>query len=470
MNTDTDTDTLGRVLRAAVSDVDSPAGFAEAALRKGRRRRSRVRAALASAAVAVTVITGGVLTGMPAWKSASDSITPATDARLGKPTRGDLAGDAEFVDRARSVWRAELPDLLGRVTNTRPGACWAVLGEPHVYWAGRTADGSAAVVMQTIRSTPATCPVNVEPRQTTAVGLVGTDVHSRFHLLGVVASGFGNQAAEVFLFGPGESTVIALEESQARYVSPAPAVGPDGRVAREWQELVFRDGVATMRLDRATSPPDRLKARFAKRKPAEPGETVPDQDLVPAFTTFHVQAVIDKWIGNAGPAPYLGWSAVRGDLGGPRQDPAERARRFVGALNRGGHTDPADREPGLPAREGWGQPGGWHVTAELPDRRTVVLGEHLIGDVTHLFAVLWRGDEVDRVVPGGPVDGSRPLPVKLRLPDGQGWIVAHEGSRLRWRSGDGPWTALPGDAALLPEQATHVEVFTGGRLVVLPLA
>ncbi|MEK8105276.1 hypothetical protein NKG94_08965 [Micromonospora sp. M12] len=50
------------------------------------------------------------------------------------------------------------------------------------------------------------------------------------------------------------------------------------------------------------------------------------------------------------------------------------------------------------------------------------------------------------------------LPVRLRLPDDQGFLVAAEGSALSYRVGDGQWQDAGRDAALLPATATDVQV------------
>ncbi|WP_112668663.1 hypothetical protein [Micromonospora saelicesensis] len=55
-------------------------------------------------------------------------------------------------------------------------------------------------------------------------------------------------------------------------------------------------------------------------------------------------------------------------------------------------------------------------------------------------------------------DWSAPLPVRLRLPDDQGVLVAAEGSALSYRVGDGQWQDAGRNAALLPAAATDVRV------------
>jgi hypothetical protein len=57
----------------------------------------------------------------------------------------------------------------------------------------------------------------------------------------------------------------------------------------------------------------------------------------------------------------------------------------------------------------------------------------------------------------------------MKLPDGQGWVVADRGATLRQRTGDGPWQAAGRDAALLPAAANEVEVTRPGMSPVASL-
>ncbi|MCP3803070.1 hypothetical protein NLX83_27720 [Allokutzneria sp. A3M-2-11 16] len=478
----TESDALGRVLHAAVSDVDTPLGFAEAALRKGKQRRKRVRAAMVGTALAITAMVGGLVSSVPVWLADSENVTPASDPRLGRPTGGDLAGDAELLSQSRILWNRELKALLDRLLSNAPAGCWDALGEPHVYWSGRTGAGPASVVMQAIRTTDS-CFAHIARGEFTAVGLIGTDSTGKgVHLLGVTLKGAANSEEEVFLFGPDDNTVVALQESGARYYSRRAEVQADGKVTRDWHALSYRDGVATVVIPPAEPRPQpQNDPAFAKRTQAQPGATVPPEDRVRPFSTARSRGMVTGH-GNVG---YFGWLNLQGHLGGPRLEFAERLRRFNDVLDRMGYSDPAFRgaaraRPGeltlipmAPAgRQGEspstlqgvtpGLAGGWHVTAVLPDGRTVIVGEEPINNSVHTYAVLWRGDVVDQVIHGAPAERDPVLPVNIRMPDGQGWIVARQGAKLKWRSTTGVWTDLPGDAALLPADAEMVNVTAPG--------
>jgi hypothetical protein len=75
-----------------------------------------------------------------------------------------------------------------------------------------------------------------------------------------------------------------------------------------------------------------------------------------------------------------------------------------------------------------------------------------------------------QVAHGGPIDSEAALPVTVRLPGGDGWVVARLKATLRWRSDTGPWRLAGQDAALIPATATQVEVTPAGastRIVTL---
>jgi hypothetical protein len=112
--------------------------------------------------------------------------------------------------------------------------------------------------------------------------------------------------------------------------------------------------------------------------------------------------------------------------------------------------------------EVWQFQSDWDVTAGLPDGRLVILKETQVEWDTPRLTVMVSSDhystEVD-IVDGGPVDSSEVLPVRFRIPDGGGWIVADKGKALSYRTApDGEWQDAGRDAALLPDNTTEVTV------------
>jgi hypothetical protein len=136
------------------------------------------------------------------------------------------------------------------------------------------------------------------------------------------------------------------------------------------------------------------------------------------------------------------WPDARGD----------RRTQLYLALHRPVEAVPSDR---------WlaGSAGhdAWYAYGATPDGRRLV-GTDLaaLGDPSRAYAVLLDGGGRATVVDGGTVDRVSAVPFRVRLPDGQGWLVAAKGSELSWRVGSGAWTSAGRDAALLPAPATEV--------------
>ncbi|GAA4029414.1 hypothetical protein GCM10022247_63130 [Allokutzneria multivorans] len=451
-------DLLERSLRHAVTDVDAPADFADRVLVGGRRRRFRRRAGMATAAAAVTVLVGGLAASTPAWLAGPDSTTPA-DSRMSEPTRGDLAKDAAFLDKVLDRWRTESLTRLDRVAYEGKD-CWAFTTPAHVHWAGNTPAGPAALVLQPARTTPGTC--RIEPGTPTLLGLVGTDgKDNATHVLDVVTTGEDYTSSEVFAFGPKAATLIATEASGAKVVSPRIEVGSDGRKARRVQPLEFHDGVAVHQMAAGT---------YVEREFVVSAEVPDAQGRTKKHPLWISKSTHDHYT----PQPQLDWPKLRGDLGGSALDAPARRMLVWNALRQSGMTDPFG--PTIEDENG----ANWMISAGLPDGRTVIMTERFGGSSAHLYAILVpgskeaqeklaRGERVPHTVVYGGKHDPRSGYVAVRLPDGQGWVVASYGATLRYNLG-GLWVTAQGDAALLPAAATHLEITKPGAVaVVVPL-
>ena len=446
-----DNDLLERSLRHAVSDVDTPPDFTDRVLVGGRRRRFRRRAGMATAAAAVTVLVGGLAASTPAWLAGPDNAVPA-DPRMSEPTRGELAKDAAFLDKVLDRWRAEALSSLDRAGDEGKD-CWEFTKPPHVYWAGNTPAGPAALVLQPSRTTPATC--SIEPGSPTWLGLVGTKPNDQaIHVLEMV-TGSDRYNPEVFAFGPKASTLIATQASGARLLSPRIDVGPDGTMTRRTQLLAFHDGVAV----------HQMEAGAYVERDFEVTDELPDSK---GQITKRPLRITNATHDHYTPWPMMDWPQLRGDLGGIHlPDDADRRRLLGTALRHAGMADPFGA-----AVEGTNS-GNWMIFAALPDGRTVAVTERYAGSSGHLYAVLVpgskeaqeklaRGEKVQQTADYGGKTDQRAGYVLMRLPDGQGWIVASQGATLRYRIGDQAWVGVQGDAALLPAAATHVEITKPG--------
>jgi hypothetical protein len=67
------------------------------------------------------------------------------------------------------------------------------------------------------------------------------------------------------------------------------------------------------------------------------------------------------------------------------------------------------------------------------------------------------------VIAGDKPDKAATLPVKVHLPDGQGWVVADAGATLTFRtSANGEWQDAGKNSAILPEGTLQVQVSKTG--------
>lgn len=426
-----DTELLSGRLRSAVAEVRPRPGFADDVTR-GARRQVRHRRTITAVAVAVLVTATGatLLTGRDAG-DAPPARNPELLDLLDGPTRGDLATDRRFVDAAAAAWRVALP--------TSPNAdhyTGRMLGEPHVYWAGSTPAGPAAVVAQQVR------------QGGVALGLYGGDQSGQRILTDVPP--VAGAAGVAFQFGADDRTLLAIDTGRPMVISDGVRRDQDGRVDRTWRSLAAVDGVAWWQ---APAGVDASAVRVALTDPSGAADrdaavlTLPASRYGDGFDRQSKHRTEHR----------LDWHFLN-QTNSTR--PVVGTWGIEGYLERAGMLDPFLRV---------GAGGTWNVAAVLPDGRTAWVTEYQQdSSPSRVYAVIGNGW---RVVDGGPVDAAAPLPVKIKMPYRLGWVVAADGAVLRYRTGDdGPWIGDSRDAALLPYQATEVEVAHPGRApVVVPL-
>jgi hypothetical protein len=440
-----DTERVNRAMWDATDRLRLAPDFADRVVSGGRRRVRRSRVRGVAIALAVVMAGGGATV---AWRDATGTVIVA-DHRLAQPTAGDLAGDAGLIERAVRAWHVGLP-----YAHSGEEAVAALRGEPHVYWAGTTKAGPAAVVVQE----------GARRGHVGIVGLVATDAVSRsFRLLGEYPEADG--LPWVFAFGPDDRTLLALDPGLPLYVSMAAVSGPDGTVTRSWRPMDLADGVALTEVPAGGDATDvRVMARQVRPGARERDSTghywvqktsqyVEEADAVRAgVDTATVTTVPDidgllPWNNRDVNGPVrIGRSTQVNDDGG----------LFSRAVGESRFLDPLISIHGA----GW-----WEVIAGLPDGRTALLSEiYQESDPGLVFAVLLDATgAVDAVIPGGPADRDAPVPVRVRLPDAQGWLVAAYGSSLAYRTpGGGAWVEAGRDAALLPDTATEVRAVADG--------
>ncbi|MGW4947658.1 hypothetical protein ACWEOZ_39410 [Actinoplanes sp. NPDC004185] len=419
----TDTD-IRTALENATGDLRTPPDLLDRVRAGGRRRVVRRRTVLAAGLA--TIAAGGTAGVLVSGGDGGD--VPVASPLLDHPTRGDLKNDAAFLDGVRTAWRDHLGDL-------------PVRGEPHVAWAGLAPlrAGIAVVAQRT--------PQRVaSPIGQISYGLTGfveqTPDGLRVMSLEEMLTDATNSAAA--LLGPDHTVLMVLDDGRGIRYSPAVAYTEQGRISRTFTPFDFRthDGVAF-----GATPQSQTLIRVALRA------DVPD-------------ARGDRSVGLAN----LSRLVEDAGRGAPPAGTARRERLLAGPAF---EADPWD----LSGREGYDDPYGYRITPPPADtwilRGTTADGGRFVvqtltgtDDRVRLFLSLGAPEPVLRGFP----DPAAPLPVRVRLPDGQGVVVAAPG-RLRYRVAGGTWLPVTGDAALLPAAADEAEVTTArGQAVRVRLA
>ncbi|MFI6237537.1 hypothetical protein ACIBD9_28580 [Micromonospora sp. NPDC050784] len=404
-----DSDVRG-ILHRVTDDLVSPPGLLAEVRRGGRRRVVRRRAVLAAVCAAVVAVPVAGVLDLPG--TAGDA--PVASPLLDQPTRGDLAADEGYLRQVREVWQRRIEDVGDR---TR--------GEPHVVWAGGTPAGPAAYVAQA--TAHGTTVGFVEP---TAGG-------PRVRTLTQATDTETDGLEQAALLGPQRDVLLVLDFGQPVQFSAQLRSMPDGKVKRTFEPVAFQDGAAVLSV-----PPQRTKLTVAlSRLPVERQNSI------------HIDGTSEIYFpdNKDRPAPPL----LRHTLPG--------AEQVWG-------TDPAVKEVNAPteALAEYIDPVGVHthngspllwVYGATPDgRRLLVETVQYDDDPSRVIALLARKYLPFEAVASTTADWSAPLPVRLRLPDDQGVLVAAEGSALSYRIGDGQWQAAGRNAALLPATATDVRV------------
>ncbi|KAB1156472.1 hypothetical protein F6X68_11355 [Micromonospora sp. AMSO12t] len=418
------------VLRRVTDDLVGPPTLLDDVRRGGRRRLRRRRAVLAAVcAVVVAVPVGGALH-LADGGAAAEVASPLFD----KPTRGDLAGDGAYLRQVREAWRQQARQLGGDFR-----------GDPHVVWAGDTPAGPAAYVAQRTVDNPVVSwpdsareiglaafvePTAAGPRVMTPENLVDASTHGSW------------QAA---LLGSRRDVLVVLDTGHAVEFSPTFRYAADGRIERTFQRVAFRDGAAVLLV-----PPQRDRVTVAlARKP------------VSATTAVHIANANEILLPDRQASPQR---SVTYTLPGAERVWGDSPAAQVGRNVYETEALAAYVDPGGTHREG--EAPHLVVYGATPDGRQLLLESHqYYGDPTRAIALLAHAGAPFQPVASGFIDWNAPLPVRLRLPDGQGVLVAAEGAALSYRVGAGEWHDAGRGAALLPADATEVRVTAAGGTV-----
>ena len=404
-----DSDVRG-ILHRATDDLVSPPGLLAEVRRGGRRRVVRRRAVLAAVCAAVVAVPVAGVLDLPGNAGNTQLASPLLD----EPTRGDLATDEGYLRQVREVWQRGMEQA-----DDPPR------GEPNIVWAGDTPAGPAAYVAHaTVHGMTVgfVKPTADGPRVGTLTQVTDTETDGL------------EQAA---LLGSQRDVLVVLDFGQPAEFSPQLRYAPDGKVERTFEPVVFRDGAAVLSV-----PPQRTKLTVALSRTPVQRENV-----------IHIDGTSEIYFpGNKDrPAPPL----IRRTLPGAEQvwgiDPAAKeVNAPTEALAE--YLDPAG------AHTLNGSPLLW-VYGVTPDGRRLLVETVQYDDDPSRVIALLAGEYLPfEAVASTTADWSAPLPVRLRLPDDQGVVVAADGSALSYRVGEGQWQDAGRDAALLPATATDVRV------------
>ena len=343
---------LSAHLRDATDGLTTRPDFADAVLRGGRRRRARRRLTVAASVLAVAAVaaTATIVT------QREDAPVPVADVRLTMPTKGDLAGDQAFLDEARAVWERDLPIA----PEARDRYYDDLRGEPHVYWAGNTPAGRAAIVLQQVYVHPNSQVIEKGLR--TAEGLVAVDPgDGRFKLVNTRMIGVDAVPgqADYYRFGQDDRTLLVVDRGRPLHYDLAPVYAEDAEEIRfEWQRAEPDNGVAVL-----TAP---LRGRRVAAMVYE-GNDPPGR--MPVGRTPVVPVPASAWLHLRLPDPtyrvrsdILAWGPVMLRVGEPLEKSATEVNSRWG------------NSPFYPPNEDF-VISLWTIVAALPDGRVVILKE-----------------------------------------------------------------------------------------------
>lgn len=458
----TDTELKHR-LSEAVDHIDAPSDLVYR-VRKGGTSRLRRHRLTSVAAVGLTLaVIGGasaVIQHLPTAAPAHGGISDATGIGTGDPygfmmngkTRGDLAGDKVFLAAAVKAWEA------GRLKTYEKerGIYDDLRGPSKVYWAGNTPAGKAAIIVQnSFLHKHDNTQIDQEGIHT-LVGFVGTDAAGKVTYItgsyptpgvaldaGVLAGPSKQQQAMVVIdFGKDMGWAYEREYTKT------------GGSTRKYTPLQFKDGVSVVKVPLGTDP---YVLEVSPLPPVE-REMYTVANGLPAATSTEV---FDQrlWQGDKqadGSTKYATWPMTDGAdaLAAEANDTFGEAVESL--------SDPTARSVYYPL---------WVAYGLTADGSTVLLSElQLDPDPTHVYAVITPKGGKAKVVPGGVPDPKQPLPVTVKLPDGQGWAVAAKDAGLSYRFGKGTWSAVRQNATLVPAGVkAEVKVTRGATTKIVPL-
>nr|WP_042195098.1 hypothetical protein [Kibdelosporangium sp. MJ126-NF4]CEL21658.1 hypothetical protein [Kibdelosporangium sp. MJ126-NF4]CTQ92439.1 hypothetical protein [Kibdelosporangium sp. MJ126-NF4] len=430
------TDELRTALRDATPEMQ-PRPSLTADVLRGGVRRLRVRR-ITIAATAMAVVAAVSVTATAGWQALSEPNEPATNPLMLEPTHGDLAKDSAFIDDVLDAWDDKPTEPSVKVTS-----------KPHVYWAGNTPAGRAAVVMQETDT------------KDTLRGLVGVDVKTKKLALLILDEPAPRQGQDMgYRFGQEDRVVLVLKQDQPVHVSAKVIYDQNGKATRSWQPMRDVDAMELAELPPGTGP---VEARAIK---GDPANGLDGDRLIDLYPADEAAVMADKrspagmnW-GDGTGTDHLMWAR-------PGQPPAHwddagwLGKRWHKGMSETDLLDPVD------AGGIYGDSAGWFATTTGPDSTTYLIGEYVTPESgpTRLYAVaILPSGEVDKVYPAGATNRESPLPVLAQLPDKNTKVAVVKGAKLSYRTTkDGPWLEDADEALRVPKEAVEVRVTKPGQ-------
>jgi hypothetical protein len=465
--------TVVAALHRLSDDVAEPPTVLTDAYRRAGQLRRRQRGVLAAVLVLALTAAGAGAQWFASTRPGPDRTAAVTAADLlTQPTRGDLAGDAGLRARIITVWRDNRNMFVGPAGGN---SLYTRAGAPSVLLAQQTPAGPAAIVVE--RATLTTpeptlsgkrMDTSDSPRQVVAIGYVATGTDGALTVLDAEPANLTEPLHGLaFLVGADRSSLVVMSEGDPLGFSSGrvyPAAGPP---TRTFSPIPLNDGVAVVAVppgaDRtalavAVSPATSYKDGVDILNPPPPatrGKVV----QVPARDS-RLQWDGQLWVLPDDQAAEAAWGVP--NLRQTTHGMTDAADKVVEAWRRAFDAERVD-----PFADSSSETL-WYAYGALPDGRAFVVGDGQLGnDPSYLYgAIVDHGTQ--STIYGGRVDPTAPLPVKLRFPDGQGWLVAAKGATLAYLTDT--WHDAGSNAALLPAGATRVRVTpAGGQPTVVPL-